>query len=912
MFSKNGKSKSESGTGERPVLFRVIPPKSGEFSLQGFINALEALDLVDEVLSLELAATDDRVRMYVRSARPDHVLSALQSHYAQARFESVPPEDDPLRMAEGQGTICRQALWPAGERWLPFQVQDGTEDDGDTFVDMLAGLSAEIPPGTRVVTRVLLSEKDRDWSERWRTQAMSGSGSANQMAVDSMRREEGGSTAGKGEDANAGGQMLQLVLIVAGMVALVGFAYLHRPLITIWNEHRVELFAYGALALVALGGLGYLLHRWGIFRALFGGSPEPKFYDPELVRLRVSGAAFRLEVQLYALLAGDSLRTDVAERALRPVVASYRRFDSPMGARFEAGPVERLSGFDPAADDLGFAGGHRRLLGGSRNGVGVVGTREAAALWHVPGDGVEVSGLMRAGSRRLPVPQRMFAPDDRRQDGRAPVGVEAYGDGGLRRLSFPDEVTRLSGLVVARTGMGKTTLARHIARSLLRDRAAGTGDAALVVVDPHSDLVLDILDAMPVGAASDVRLIDLGDERRACGLNLLDTRTFPDRDLTVETVLTVARSSSLNWGDRMAEILRWTLNALYEANRNREEDQQYTIYDGITFLTDEGRRQEIIREGLKPEDGDADGGDTDDQDPKDRDVEARDVSVAQWWHEIFPVLVPRNDRAALAPVLRKLGQYKGTRSARRVLGQRRTTLDIEDTVLSGKVLLVNSARAQAGAEVSSIVGGAILNLLNHIVKQQGNLPPAERRRVVVVVDEMQTFPGVPFDEMLSELRKFGGSLMMATQSLDRLNEMNEKSETMRETIFSNLGMLVSFQVNASDAVLLQRELKSEVIEDRDIVDLPPHHCYGRLTLAGGNAHFSMELLPPLPGNSGVAGLVREASEAYTRPTADVDAENAAYMQDKYREYFGMDDEDDTGDDTGDDDSHDDDPDRDDR
>ena len=114
--------------------------------------------------------------MYVRSARPDHVLSALRSHYAQARFETVPPEEDPLLMTEAGGTVCRQVLWPAGEQWLPFQVQDDTDEDGDPFVDMLAGLSAEMPPGGRIVTRVLLSEKDRDWSERWRNQAIAGSG----------------------------------------------------------------------------------------------------------------------------------------------------------------------------------------------------------------------------------------------------------------------------------------------------------------------------------------------------------------------------------------------------------------------------------------------------------------------------------------------------------------------------------------------------------------------------------------------------------------------------------------------------------------------------------------------------------------------------------------------------------------
>ena len=152
------------------------------------------------------------------------------------------------------------------------------------------------------------------------------------------------------------------------MAGLVAFVYLRHTFISIWNEHRVELFAYGALGLLAPAGLGYLLHRTGILGALsrsrfFRGSPKPRFYDPDQVRLRVSGAAFRLEVQLYALLDNAGEGAEVMERVLRPVVASYRRFDSPMGARFEAGPLERLRGFDPAADDLGFLGGRRRMMG---------------------------------------------------------------------------------------------------------------------------------------------------------------------------------------------------------------------------------------------------------------------------------------------------------------------------------------------------------------------------------------------------------------------------------------------------------------------------------------------------------------------------------------------------------------------
>ena len=286
MFRKSNKRQSEPGAGERPVLFRVIPPKSGEFSAQGFINALEALNLVDEVLSLELCATDGRVTMYVRSMRPDHVLSALRSHYAQARFATVPPEDDPLLMAGDEGTVCRQVLWPAGEQWLPFQVQDDRKEDGDPFVDMLAGLSAGMPPGGRAVTRVLLSEKDRNWSERWRNQAIAGSGSANQLAVDALRWEENEArTAGqkKGDDEETDGQTKLVLLLGVAAVLFVAGVYLDRMFSTIWNEHRVELFAYGALALITLAGLGYMLRRWGILSALLCGRPEPKFYDPDQV-----------------------------------------------------------------------------------------------------------------------------------------------------------------------------------------------------------------------------------------------------------------------------------------------------------------------------------------------------------------------------------------------------------------------------------------------------------------------------------------------------------------------------------------------------------------------------------------------------------------------------------------------------
>ena len=868
MFRLFKKSTSIDRGIQRPVLFQVIPPKAGDFSAQGFINALEALNIVDDVLSLELVATNDQILMYVRSSRPDHVLSTLQSRYSQLRFETVPAADDPLLLPKGTGTVFRQALWTAGDEWLPLQVQDDAEEDSDPFVEMVGGLSAEIPPGGRIVTRLLLSEKDRDWSEQWRSRAISGSGSANQKIADAERQEKS-EKAASGEEKSNGStntQNQQIYVVVCVIVSAIVGAFLHEMLPYFWMEHRFQLIACGVLALMTFTGVGYVLHRLGFFK----GKPEPKSYDSEQVKLRVGGAAFRLEVQIFALLPEGGERADVMERVLRPVVASYRRFDSPMGAKFEAGPVDRLDGFDPDLDDIGFVGVRKDFLRRTKVGEGVVGTREAVALWHIPGEAVDAPSLVRAGSRRLPVPQPMFVLENDQRARAALVGVEGYRDGGVRQLYFPGEVLRRHHLYVAKTRMGKTTLMLHIARSLLRSIAAGLEDITLVVVDPHSDLVTDILNGMPVGAAGDVRLIDVGDPARACGINLLDVRTFTKRDMTIPTIISIAKSTSSanSWGDRMESILEWSLIALYEANRHRDPDEQYTIFDTIELLTDETRRQEIIREG-------------------------RSLDVAQWWNTTYPTLVPHNDRSAIAPVLRKIGQYASVEAARRVLGQRRCTLDIEGAIQSGKVLLVDTARARSGHEVSSIIGASVLNLLQSIIERQSQVPVGERRRIVVIVDEMQTLLGVKFDEMLAELSKYNGTLIMATQSLDRLNTMTENVR-MRETILSNIGCLVAFQGNFSDAAILQHELRGDVLDEQDIMDLPPHHCYGRLTLESGNRHFSMEVLPPLSGNEGIADLIRQGSDAYTRPTADVDAEHERFMEGRFGEFFDdPDDPDDT-------------------
>ncbi len=849
----------------RESLVKVIPPREGNFNLQSFMNALEALDMADERVSLEIAAVRGKVEMFVRSQRADNVITSLVSHYPNIVFEAVDRKDDPLYVEQETENAWRQVLWPGGDEWMPFQVYDERnplEHGGDPFIDMIAGMSNELRPGSRVVSRLVLTQKDHNWSEDWRSRAMKGIGSENQMLADQMRKEERKSEKPSGstskDDSMDSEATMQLVYAIAALMGLGLIAYLAMTFV--WprlSEGSVWDIVLACVVLaVAVVLVGLALFWLGIKTGVFKRKEAPRFQDPDLVRLRVEGAAFRMEVQVFAILREDRAEDEAIEQLIRPAVAAYRSFDNPLGCQFDAGPIEKLDGLTPDIENMDYVGGAK-----SKNsiGEGVIGTREVAAFWHVPGESAKVPGLNRAGSVRIPMPEPMFVMDHETRMRSVLVGTEAYRDGGLRLAFLPPDVLKRHHLYVGKTRSGKSTLMLHVGVGILLQKVIKVSDSALVVVDPHSDLANDIIMRMGVDAGRFVRLIDMSDTERACGINLLDVREFPNRDITIPTIISIAKSSSVNWGDRMEAIMTWTFATLFEANRHRKPLEQYTIFDAVPFLTKDNERKKIIRESKSKE-------------------------IAEWWAHVFPTLAPKDDQTALAPVLRKITEYASSPIARRVLGQRRCTISIEKELAAGNAIIVNTARGEAGPEVSAIIGSCILNLTEFILREQSKIESGSRRPVTVIVDEMQTFPGVRYDNMLAELNKYGGSLVMATQSLDRLNEMGE-SGSMRETILSNLGCLAAFQVNAADSTLLKNELDSTALKEEDIMRLPPHNCYGRVNLDSGVEFFSIEVLKPFDPDPVILRLVREASEMYTTPAEEVDAEHARSMDSKIFDIF---------------------------
>ena len=346
-----------------------------------------------------------------------------------------------------------------------------------------------------------------------------------------------------------------------------------------------------------------------------------------------------------------STRPHRANELLEPVAAAYRDYDNPAGARLDVSRVR------PAVPDPQVLHPSGPGLFGKRS---VLGVREAACLWHPPGARDETPLVARAGAKVL-------LPTARSVSGGAHVGDTTTGT--PRKIHFPDDLLRRHHLYVARTRMGKSTLMHHIVAHKMREKAEGRDGDAIVVVDPHADLVGGLLQHVPDSLIEQVRLIDLADERGAPGINLLDTRIFADRDRTADSVVRIAKGLWDQWGPRMQSILEQTVKTLHEANERTDAGEQYTILDGLRILADDGFRAEVL-------------------------AKVNDPYLIQWWARDFFGWRRETRADALAPVQTRLSYYASSKRARAILGPPRSTIDMRRTIHDGGILLVSTARAR--------------------------------------------------------------------------------------------------------------------------------------------------------------------------------------------------------------------------
>ncbi len=356
--------------------------------------------------------------------------------------------------------------------------------------------------------------------------------------------------------------------------------------------------------------------------------------------------------------------------------------------------------------------------------------------------------------------------------------------------------------VVGQTGTGKSTLLKNMA---ITDIRGGRGCA---VIDPHGELVEDILNFIPSKRANEVVYFNPSDVENPIGLNILEARDEEEKQLVASSLISVFKHLWKGfWGPRLEHVFHNAILALMDTPGS-------TLLGVYRMLADDDYRRLVVSH-------------------------AKDPIVRLFWEKDFDEYPPQFRKEVASPIQNKIGQLLTNTPLRNIVGQTTSTIDLKYIMDNRRVLLVNLAKGRIGEDKANLLGSVLVTKLYLAALERQAIPEEERKDFYLYVDEFQNFSTDVFPSILSEARKYRLNLILAHQYLHQL------TDEVRHAVFGNVGTLVAFRVGSIDAEELAREfLPSFGRSDLECED--NYHTYIKLMIDGKRSlPFSAETLPPL-------------------------------------------------------------------
>jgi hypothetical protein len=460
-------------------------------------------------------------------------------------------------------------------------------------------------------------------------------------------------------------------------------------------------------------------------------------------------------------------------------------------------------------------------------------SEELATIFHFPNKSIVTPGIHWLTSKRAPAPSNL--PSTGLFLGRSTFR------GQIHPVFVERDDRRRHMYIIGKTGTGKTEFLKGM---IMQDINAGEGVA---VIDPHGDLIEDVLRQIPPSRAEEVILFDPSDIDRPMGFNMLDAQTEQQKHFVVNSVIGLMYklfdpNKTGIIGPRFEHAIRNAmLTVMYEPGS--------TFIEVVRILTDQTFVQELL--------------------PK-----VQDPIIRRYWTDQIAQTSDFHKSEVLDYIVSKFGRFVTNKMIRNIIGQSQSSFDFRNVMDEGKILLINLSKGKIGEENASFLGLVLVPKILVAAMSRQDMDQSKRRDFFLYVDEFQNFATPDFAQILSEARKYRLNLIVANQFIGQMEE------DIKNAIFGNVGTIASFRVGVNDASYLQREFQP-IFTENDLINVDKYNAYMRTLVQGEPVPpFSIDTTKDMSkekevGSSRVADLVRELSRLkYGRKAEVVEAEIA--------------------------------------
>ena len=426
----------------------------------------------------------------------------------------------------------------------------------------------------------------------------------------------------------------------------------------------------------------------------------------------------------------------------------------------------------------------------TRSGM-IINSGELAGLVHPP------SSLIRSEKLTRQTKATRLAPKPT-GDSKYIIGQNEHA--GMLRTVALNEQQRLKHIhVIGSTGTGKSTLLKNL---IAQDIRNGNG---IAVIDPHGDLIDDLLALIPEERFADTILFDPASLDNKYGINILSARSEFEKDVASSDLVALFRRFSSSWGDQMTSVLGNAIQAFLES------DKPATLADLRRFLLEKDFRDAFLES-------------------------VADEDIIYYWKHSFPLLKGN----AQASIVTRLDSFLRPKLLRAVITQK-AEVDFSDVMSGRRILLAKLSQGLIGMENSTLLGSLLVSKLHQAALARQD----QRASFFLYIDEFQNFVTPSLASVLSGARKFGLGLVLAHQELRQISSQDAE---VAESVISNPATRICFRLGDTDARKLRDGFAHFGVSD--LQNLNVGEAIGRVDRSDND--FNVQVTKPQPVEEAVA------------------------------------------------------------
>jgi len=350
----------------------------------------------------------------------------------------------------------------------------------------------------------------------------------------------------------------------------------------------------------------------------------------------------------------------------------------------------------------------------------------------------------------------------------------------------------------------KSVFIWYLARQDVRN-----GDG-ICVIDPHGDLVEDVLAYVPKERAQDVVIFDPADTDRPMWLNMLDIisteiearKREMDRAALDATEIFIKIFWDEVFGPRIQHYFRNGCLTLME-----DTEDGWTLIDVPRLFVDDAFM-------------------------KYKTSKVKNPVVKSFWDHEYANTWDREKQEMIPYFSAKFGPFITNTTIRNIIGQPKSAFNIREMMDNRKILLVNLSKGKIWALNAQLLWLIFVSKVNMAAMSRADIPEPERKDFYMYVDEFQNFATDTFWEILSEARKYHLALIMAHQYIAQIwwkAWQKWDKPAIKDAVFGNAWTIMSFKVGAEDAEYLAKEY-APILSEQDIIWVANYTAYMKLNI----------------------------------------------------------------------------------